>query len=363
MVPTGVSMKIKKAYTYDDVLLVPKKSTITSRSSVDMNTTVDLGKDIVLKVPVLTANMVNVTGGSMLDVMSRKIGGMAVMHRFYDYKYDECSKRYSAFLKAIDVRDSQPGRLTLDRIKHIAVSFGVTEQERKFFDFFEANAKEYMKIVCVDVAHGHHTNALRMVHHIKMKLPEALIIAGNVATYDGAKDLAAVGADVIKVGIGPGSLCTTRVETGNGVPQLTALEDARKGLNDGGHYDVKIVADGGIKRAGDVVKALCFADAVMLGNMLAGCPEAPGDIITISDKKYKQYAGSSTHKSRNVEGVIALVPTKPSVETVIERLMEGLRSGMSYQGVSNLIDLKKNPVFVEISNAGLVESKPHDVFV
>ena len=156
------------------------------------------------------------------------------------------------------------------------------------------------------------------------------------------------------------SLCTTRIETGNGVPQLTAL----KNVYEYAEGNFKVIADGGIKSSGDIVKALCFSDAVMLGNLLAGTDEAPGNIIKGTDgKTYKEYVGSSTHKSSHVEGVSALVPYKGPVGDVITKLMEGLRSGMSYQGVSNLVDLKKYPEFVTVSNAGLVESRPHDVII
>ena len=154
------------------------------------------------------------------------------------------------------------------------------------------------------------------------------------------------------------SLCTTRVETGNGVPQLTALEFIRK-VN-----VCKLIADGGVKNTGDVVKALCFSDSVMLGNLLAGTDEAPGDIITTPDgKHYKQYAGSSTHKTSHVEGVVGLVPYKGPVSNVINHLIDGIRSGLSYQGAHNIKELQKDPVFVSISHAGLVESKPHDVLI
>lgn len=167
------------------------------------------------------------------------------------------------------------------------------------------------------------------------------------------------------------SLCTTRIETGNGVPQLTALMDVAKVQADLiEEYKAKepsttrvfpFIADGGIKNAGDIVKALCFADMVMVGNLFAGCDETPGEALMIDGRKYKQYVGSSTHKTNHVEGVAAIVPTKGQMGSVLIKLMEGLKSGMSYQGANNLIELKENPSFIRITGAGLIESHPHDV--
>lgn len=157
------------------------------------------------------------------------------------------------------------------------------------------------------------------------------------------------------------SLCTTRIETGCGVPQLTALEDVYKSSRSdySDVRDYKIIADGGIKNSGDIVKSLCFSDGVMLGSLLSGSDETPGEIIELDGVRMKSYEGSSTHKTNHIEGVKAMVPLKGPVKPIVEKLMEGVRSGCSYQGVDNLLDLKESPEFVEISNAGLVESHPH----
>ena len=205
------------------------------------------------------------------------------------------------------------------------------------------------KIVCIDVAHGDHERVIAETTRLANKFPDVLLIVGNVATGEGARRLADAGADVVKVGVGPGSLCTTRVETGNGVPQLTALMDVYNHL---GNRDAKIIADGGIKKAGDVVKALCFSDAVMLGSVLAGTDESPGDVMTVGGQKYKQYAGSSTHKTNRVEGVAGLIPYKGPMRNVLEVFKEGLQSGLSYQGCDNLVDLRDNPRFVRLSASG-----------
>ena len=208
---------------------------------------------------------------------------------------------------------------------------------------------------------------------------------------DGAERLWYAGADIVKVGIGPGSLCTTRIETGNGIPQLTALIDIanRKAwitnpnatefisnIKEGGikkmmedefkgtiTRPIYTIADGGIKSAGDIVKALCFSDMVMAGNLFAGCNEAPGTIINIGGRTYKEYVGSSTHKGNHVEGVAAMVDCKGPYSNILTKLTEGLRSGCSYQGAHNLDELRKNPQFIKISSAGLRESHPHDVTI
>lgn len=327
-------LKVSKGYTFDDLLLVPKHSEVTTRKNVDLS--VDLGKDTRLDIPIVSANMKNVTGSGMALTLER-MGGLPILHRF-------CT---------IQENVDMFHRTTYG---NIGCSVGVNEAEK---DRASALHSAGCRVFCVDVAHGDHTNCVEMVRWLATKFgDDTLIIAGNVATGSGAVRLALAGADVIKVGVGPGSLCTTRIETGNGVPQMTALNDVRESL--GGH-DVKIIADGGIRRAGDIVKALCFADAVMLGSMLAGTDEAPGDVIQVDGRPVKAYEGSSTHKTSHIEGIKAHVPLKGPVKPIITNLLDGIRSGCSYQGVENLVDLKKDPQFVEISNAGLAESHPHSV--
>jgi IMP dehydrogenase/GMP reductase len=227
---------------------------------------------------------------------------------------------------------------------------------------------------------------------ISNKYPQILLIAGNVATGSAAKRLWQVGADIVKVGVGPGSLCTTRIETGNGVPQLTALMDvytAKKDLEKELYNKtakktnniewlttdqlaqsniikirkLMIMADGGIKSAGDIVKALCFADLVMIGNMFAGTEESPGTTIIRDGIAYKEYVGSSTHKTNHIEGVEAIVPYKGKFTDILTKILEGIKSGCSYQGVSSLLELREDPQFIRITNAGLKESNHHDVRV
>lgn len=334
-------MKVTKGFSFDDVLLKPKYSEINSRSEVD--TSVDLGKGIVLKIPIISANMKSITGIVMATAIA-ELGGMALLHRFVD------NPETGIFDMWKQVCNKRP-----DLHNNVGVSVGVQDIDYKIVD----SCFGWTKIWCVDVAHAHSKRAGEIVKYIAKHDPDTLLIAGNVATSAGAEMLSDCGADVIKASIGGGSLCTTRLETGNGISTFSALVDIYE--NKKNNY--KIIADGGLRKAGDIVKSLCFSDAVMLGNMLAGTDETPGHDIIIDDQHYKEYAGSSTHKTNNIEGISALVKIKGPVKNVIQKIMEGLRSGMSYQGVSNLVDLKKDPEFIEISNSGLVESHPHDVHI
>jgi len=342
-------MEIREGLCYDDVLLVPQYSEIVSRSDVDIS--VKLGK-LTFKHPIVPANMQTVTGQEMAIQVARS-GGLAILHRF--------TSPSQQFAIAEDIIDDWGSR-------HFAVSVGVkSEDSGNLYEFYNVG----VRIFCVDIAHGNSAHCVRMIQEIR-QLVDVTIIAGNVATGDGARRLWEAGADIVKVGVGPGSLCTTRIETGNGVPQLTALMDVQKTQqfllerdratrypNEQRQYP--FIADGGIKSVGDVVKALCFADMVMIGNLFAGCQEAPGQTHYINNVPHKEYLGSSTHKTNHVEGVCAWVPCTGNYETVLTKLLEGLRSGMSYQGVNSLSELKDNPTFIRITNAGLKESHPHDV--
>jgi IMP dehydrogenase len=328
-------MNIRQGLTFDDVLLVPKHSTLVSRKDVD--TTVNLGKEIILTTPIIPANMKSVTEDEMARVITSQ-GGMALLHRFMSIE-----EQVEMFQKAKHPLTGASVGVRPDEMQRVAALVGAG-----------------CHIICVDVAHGDSEKSIDMVQHIHKEYPAILLIAGNVATAEGALRLWKAGADVIKVGIGPGSLCTTRIETGNGVPQLTALAEVYE-VRAKMHATFTIIADGGIKNAGDLVKALCFSDAVMVGNLLAGTDEAPGEIISIDGQKYKQYRGSSTYKTNHIEGVSAMVVYKGPVLPILTKLMEGVRSGCSYQGAKTLVELKRNPEFVLISGAGLVESHPHDV--
>lgn len=343
---------IREGFCYDDVLLVPNYSDIKSRSSIDLS--VKLG-DFTFSHPIIPANMKSIIGLDMAYAIINS-GGLAILHRFLDI-----DKQLSI---AEDIIDNFGN-------KNFAVSVGIKEEDlNNLIKFDEID----VKIVCIDIAHGDSEHCINMIKAIKTKLPNMYIIAGNVATGKGAERLWTAGADVVKCGVGPGILCSTRIETGNGVPQLTAIMDVaeaqkrmlnlyktKDGLSSTRQFP--FIADGGLSNAGNVTKALCYADMVMIGNLFAGCDEAPGDIVNLNGKQYKEYAGSSTHKTNYIEGVVSMAPYKGPYLPILTKLLEGLRSGMSYQGVDNLIDLKDNPEFIRITSAGLKESHPHDVIL
>ncbi len=239
----------------------------------------------------------------------------------------------------------------------------------------EALVKANVDVITLDTAHGHSKNVLEMVKKIKTKYPELQLIAGNVATAEGTKALIKAGVDAVKVGIGPGSICTTRVVAGVGVPQITAIYECAQ---EAAKHGIPVIADGGIKFSGDIPKALAAgASVVMLGSLLAGCEESPGNLEILHGRRYKTYRGmgslaamSAGSKDRYFqnntrkfvpEGVEGRVPYKGSVNDVIYQLIGGLRSGMGYCGTKNIEELKTNGQFVKITSAGLVESHPHDI--
>ena len=237
--------------------------------------------------------------------------------------------------------------------------------------------KAHVDVVVVDSAHGHSANVLRVVGMIKEKFPDLQVIAGNVATAEGTQALIQAGADCVKVGIGPGSICTTRVVAGIGVPQITAVMNA---YEEADKYGIPIIADGGIKYSGDITKAIAAgANVCMMGSLFAGCDEAPGDYELYQGRKYKVYRGmgsiaamengskdryfQTNAKKLVPEGVEGRVPYKGSVEDSIFQLMGGLRSGMGYCGAKDIETLKKNARFTKITSAALRESHPHDIHI
>ncbi|MCQ2526425.1 MAG: IMP dehydrogenase [Lachnospiraceae bacterium] len=241
----------------------------------------------------------------------------------------------------------------------------------------DALVKSHVDVVVLDSAHGHSQNVLNCVAMIKEKYPELQVIAGNVATYEGARDLMKAGADAVKVGIGPGSICTTRVVAGIGVPQVTAIMEAYKASKE---FGVPIIADGGIKYSGDIVKAIAAGGAVcMMGSMFAGCEESPGDFELYQGRKYKVYRGMGSiaamengskdryfqenAKKLVPEGVEGRVAYKGSVEDTIFQLLGGIRSGMGYCGAATIPELTETGRFVKISAASLKESHPHDIHI
>jgi IMP dehydrogenase len=483
-----MNLRKSKGLTFDDVLLVPKRSSIRSRSEV--STATFLTKNIALNLPIISANMDTVTEFNMAIAMARA-GGIGIIHRFMTvsqqvrqiervkraegfivsdpYRIDQKASledaerlmedhgvgglivtdnqkkvigiitRRDIFLapdRQLSVKNvmtlpdqiisAQPG-ITLEEARQllyehrleklpimddqgnlvglitaqdvvkskrfpaatcddqgrlrVGAAIGITKgEEDRAADLLAAGAD----VLVLDIAHGHADHCLDMVRILRERHPDAQIIAGNVATRDGARDLAEVGADAVKVGIGPGSICTTRIVTGFGVPQLTAVADAVAGIKESGR-DIPVIADGGIRTSGDMVKALAAgASSVMIGSLFAGCEEAPGNPIIRDGKKVKVVRGmaslgaaisrQATTKEDDEsaesqedwdkvipEGVEAVVPYRGYVREILHQLGGGLRSGLSYGGARTIAELQENAEFIEITPAGSHESGHHDV--
>lgn len=256
----------------------------------------------------------------------------------------------------------------------VAGAIGITNDS---FERAKALIEQQVDALVIDTAHGHSAGVIRKIKEIRETFPDVTIIAGNVATYGGAKALFEVGVDVVKVGIGPGSICTTRVVAGVGVPQLTAVYEAAKAAKE---FNKAIIADGGIKYSGDIVKALAAGGfTVMLGSMLAGTDESPGEFEIYQGRRFKTYRGmgsigamergssdryfqSKTEANKLVpEGIEGRVPFKGSVADIIFQMVGGLRAGMGYVGAANLQELREDAQFIRMSGAGLIESHPHDI--
>ena len=360
----------KEGITFDDVLLIPAESHVLP-DEVDLS--VQLAPNLKLNVPFLSASMDTVTETKMATAMAQN-GGLGVIHK--NMTTDKQAQMV-ADVKAIENDASQYPNAAVDANNHllVAAAVGVTsDTSERAHALLDAGADA----IIIDTAHGHSAGVLRKVAQIRQELPDATLIAGNVATGEGTRALFEAGVDVVKVGIGPGSICTTRVVAGVGVPQITAIYDA---ANVAREFGKPIIADGGMKYSGDIVKAMAAGgNAVMFGSMFAGTDEAPGDVIEEAGKKYKSYRGmgslaamekgskdryfqGSVNEANKLvpEGIEARVAYKGSVNDIIFQMIGGLRSGMGYTGSANIQALIDNAQFVRISNAGLRESHPHDV--
>jgi IMP dehydrogenase len=345
--------------TYDDVLLLPDASDVVPS---EVNTQTRLTRNISLSIPIASSAMDTVTESEMAIAMA-KAGGIGILHRNLSVE---------------------------DQVKHVklakaqglvgaAVGVGGDGYARAV-----ALIEAGVDVVVVDTAHGHHRGVLDAVARIKKEFPQIEIIGGNVATRAGAQALINAGVDAVKVGVGPGSICTTRVVAGVGVPQVTAIMEAHKACFTA---DIPLIADGGLQYSGDIAKAIVAgADTVMLGSLLAGCAESPADLIEINGKKFKGYRGmgslgamqsrgeqKSYSKDRYMqddvlaedklvpEGIEGKVAYSGPVATVLHQLVGGLRSGMGYAGAATIADLQSRGQLIQITAAGLHESHPHDI--
>jgi IMP dehydrogenase len=474
-------LDIKEGLTFDDVLLVPKRSPIISRSQTDLRT--KLSRNITLNIPIISANMDTVTESGMAIAIARE-GGIGIIHRFLtiedqvdeilkvkrsesvvieqpytirpglsvqdakkamieygvsgllveeggklagiitrrDITFEKDNKRKVSELMTREVITAKAGT-TIEQAKEILHNqriekLPVVDEQKKivglitskdilkmdeyphaskdrkgrllvgaavgvkgdYLERTEALLEAGADVLVVDIAHGHSDNAINTVHMIKKAFPNCELIAGNVATGDGANDLIKAGVDAVKVGVGSGSICITRVVTGSGVPQLTAVLDSVKVARDNG---IPVVSDGGVRNSGDMTKALAAgASSVMIGSLFGGTDESPGKTLVKNGKKFKMYRGMASfyaslgRKYREEgpqvvdsddlndyvpEGVEAMVPYKGSVVEIVRQLSGGLRSGLSYCGAKTIGEMQRNAEFIKMTSAGFIESQPHDV--
>lgn len=347
--------------TYDDVLLVPQYSEVKSRTLVDTSSEVVPG--VRLGVPIVSANMDTVTEVEMALAMDR-IGGMGILHRFM----------------TIDQQVEQAERFFEDGGKFVAAAIGVKED---CIERADRLIDVGVNILCLDVAHGHTQVVADTMTKLHKKHPDVHIIAGNVATAEGAYFLIRHGASAVKVGVGPGSVCSTRIVAGVGVPQFSAVAECAVACREHG---VPLIADGGIREAGDVAKAIAAgASTVMVGGVLSKTVESPGEIIEREGRLYKSYRGMASKgamaRRREVEvkhlngsspeprlehvtpeGVETLVPySHQSAEDAIGHLHGGLKSAMSYSNSATIDEFHKKAIFTRITRAGLTESHPHAI--
>lgn len=346
--------------TYDDVLLLPDASDVVPS---EVETATQLTRGIKLRIPLISAAMDTVTESAMAIAMA-KLGGIGIVHR------------------NLSIEDQVThAKLVKGAGQIVGAAVGVGDDG---FARAEALIAIGVDVVVVDTAHGHHRAVLEAISRIKDAYPEQEVIGGNVATRAGAQALINAGADAVKVGVGPGSICTTRVIAGVGVPQVTAIMEVAKACK---KADVPLIADGGLQHSGDIAKAIVSgADTVMLGSLLAGCDESPGELLEVNGRKFKRYRGmgslgamqsrgetKSFSKDRYMqddvlsedklvpEGIEGKVIYRGPVAAVVHQLVGGLRSGMGYAGAENIASLQKRGRLIQITSAGLQESHPHDV--
>lgn len=338
-----------KGLTFDDVLLVPRHSEISSRRHPNLKTKVT--KNFEIEIPLVTANMDTITGKEMACAMA-KLGGLGILHRFMSIEEQVLDVKYiQDYLKKNNLPDI------------VAASIGVKEAG---IERAKALIEAGVQIITLDIAHGDSVMMLETLEFVKKTFPHVDVIAGNVATPDGVRRMIDLGADAVKVGIGPGSMCTTRIITGHGVPQLTAIAMC---VQEGMKSDVPVIADGGLKSSGDMVKAFAAgASSCMVGSLVSGTLETPGEVKG-GMKQYRGMASKSAQVSWRgelpqgmaAEGESTLIPCKGSVDNVVHELTGGIRSGMTYMGVDKISAMMEASLFMEMSASGMTESKPHGV--
>jgi len=346
---------IKEALTFDDVTLAPNYSEILPS---EVDTKIKLSKYLTISIPIISSAMDTVTESNMAVTIAKK-GGIGVIHR------------------NLSIED-QVKEIKKVKAKKMLVGAAVGASKQEYMRALKI-LKENIDLIVVDTAHGHTKKVGEIIKYIKKIKPnKTTLCAGNIATAEAAKYLVKLGVDVLKVGIGPGSICTTRLVAGIGVPQLSAILDVKKGI---GNKKTALIADGGIKFSGDIAKALAAgADAVMIGSLFAGSKQAPGKIINRKGKLFKSFRGMGSIGAMNkgsadryfqskqkdtskyvAEGVEGFVKYKGPVEKIIYQLVGGLKSSMGYLGAKKIKDLRNKPKFVKITKAGFYESMVHNI--
>lgn len=351
-----VNYDLPLALSLDDVLLVPQYSEIKSRSEVDLSTVIS--KNLKLKIPLIPTKMDTITGVKMATEIYR-LGGIGILPRF-DTIEDQAKK-------VLEVTNSGA---------KVLAAIGVKDG---FLDRARALVKAGAVGIDIDVAHGHMQQTIDAVKTLKNEFKDDItIIAGIASTYECARDLYKAGADSLLVGIGAGSICTTRIQTGCGVPMFTSLIETAKAAKE---FGKTFMPDAGIKNSGDIVKALAIgACATVSGFIFAGTDECPGEVFELNGKKYKNYNGSASKAEKinqlkkdssdknekyavHVEGVEGMVEYRGSLETVVDSLCAGIRSGLSYCGARNINELHEKAEFIRITSGGIRENGAHDVVV
>ena len=347
-----MSDEFKETLSYDDVLLIPQGSTIRSRKDIDLDSW--LGNSN-LNMPILASPMDTVTGPRMAAALAQ-YGAMSVLHRYNTIQEQaEMLKEYLFLCHSADIKNP---------FDYIAVAIGMNgdalERAKKLISMG-------VKFVCIDVAHGHHQMMQDMLLTLRDRYAtDSLhIIAGNIATQEGFEDLADWGADSIRVGVGSGSICSTRLQTGHGMPVFQSILECASST---ASHKVNIIADGGIRNSGDICKALgAGADFVMIGSLLAGTAESPGEVIMTDRGRVKTYRGMASKEAQNawkgahnsIEGISVTVPLIGPVSGVLDELIVGIKSGLSYSGAFTLSEFRSRAHFIRQTIGGQIESSTH----
>lgn len=358
---------LRLGLTFDDVLLVPQRSSIRSRRDISLHTS--LTRKHRLRIPIVAANMDTVCETEMATVLAQ-LGGVGIIHRFLSVGVQADMVRR---VKATDVVDGAATGEDGSLLVGAAVGTDHDAMSRSAA-LVDAGAE----VIVLDIAHGHADHAIDTVSELKAKFPEVQVVAGNVATRIGAEELVEAGADAIKVGVGPGGVCTTRLVAGVGVPQLTAIADCAR-LTDSAGNPVPVIADGGIRNSGDIAKALgAGASTVMIGSLFAGTKESPGEVEQTSRGLVKRVRGMASFEAiearaarsgedvndeyfeqRAPEGVEGTVPYRGEVSKLAANLLAGVRSGMSYSDARSVPEFWDKAEFIQVTANGVRENKPH----